>query len=153
MTAWGFNLFDRNKALTEVRRAFVRRPLMINGKVTRAVPEQRPQRKPVAKTQALCSTPSRTGIQGDVFGTKWDSTSFSVMVEGVTLSGLHCTTLATRYVAENQGMLGEAWKADVYVLKKVRDIDWVAFRCALKMLGGRGSSWIRTWRRHSSYAK
>ena len=60
------------------------------------------------------------GIQQDVFDTTWRPTSLTVNVKGGKVDGIHRTSLAIRYVVENQGVSGEGWKVDADDLKKVR---------------------------------
>ena len=39
-------------------------------------------------------------------------------VKGGRVDGIHCTSLAGRYVVENQGVPGEGWKVEADVLKE-----------------------------------
>ena len=96
------------------RRSLARRLLVINGKTIRAEPELSPEREPLARAQR------KAGIPRCVFHTNWDSTSFSVKINGGRVSGIHCTGLTMKYVVENLGLPVGGWEIDV--LKKVKTL-------------------------------
>ena len=71
-----------------------------------------------------------------VFDTEWETTSWSVKINGGNVEGIHCTNLVTKEVVGNQGtnlvmkcfvenrsLLRDGWNVDTDVLTKVKDIN------------------------------
>ena len=121
-------MFERNRALAEVQRTLAA-PIddqwehHLGGA---RIKSPRSGRWPKPK-QFGSTVWNRKEILKMYLNTTWRPTHSTVSVKGKRVDGIHCSSMAIRYVLENQGVLGEGWKVEADDLEKVKDKDWVAY--------------------------
>ena len=116
------NVFERNRASAEVQRTLA---APIDDQWEHHLGGARiksPRRGRWPKPKQFGSTVwNRKEILKMYLNTTWRPTHSTVSVKGGRVDGIHCSSMAIRYVLENQGVLGEGWKVEADDLENDND--------------------------------